>query len=84
MQRSNLSRCLSKDEVRGFLDSDDNEEEEVSDSDWISTDNDKEDREEISSCNSFLKKKGMANCIPLLPQTTLFQNEKGANNAFPK
>ena len=41
---------LSEDKVLGFSASDDSEEEEISD--WISTDNGKEDRIEISSCNS--------------------------------
>ena len=52
MLRSNTSRYLFEDEALGFLASEDSEEEEISDLDWISTEERKEDREEISSCNS--------------------------------
>ena len=45
MQRSNRSRYLSEDEVLGFPASDGSEEKEISD--WISTDDGEEDREEI-------------------------------------
>ena len=51
MQRSNLSRYLSEVGVLGFLASHDSEEE-ISKSDWISTDDGEEDREEIFLCDS--------------------------------
>ena len=44
-----MSSYLSKDEVLCFLASDDSEEEEISDSNWISTDDGEEDREEIQA-----------------------------------
>ena len=47
-----MSRYFSENEVMGFLVSDDSEKEEISDSDWISTNDGEEEREEISSCNS--------------------------------
>ena len=47
-----MLRYLSKDEVLGFLVSDDSEEEELSDSDCISTDDGKEHREKIRSFDS--------------------------------
>ena len=55
MQRSSMSRFLSKDKVLGFLANDDSEEDETSDSNWISTDDGEEDREEISLYNSSSK-----------------------------
>ena len=48
MHRSNILRYLSENKVLGFLASDDNEEEEISN--WIYTDDGKEDRKEIFSC----------------------------------
>ena len=47
MRRSNLSRYLPEDGVLGFLATNDSEEEEISNSDWISTDDGEEDREEM-------------------------------------
>ena len=47
-----MSRYLFEDEALGFLTSEDSEEKEISDLDWISTNDGKEDREEISSCIS--------------------------------
>ena len=52
MLRSNSSRYLFEVEALDFLASEDSEEKEISDLDWISTEDGKEDREEISSCNS--------------------------------
>ena len=49
MQRSNMSRYLSKHEVLNFLASDHSEEEEISK--WISTDDGEEDREK----NTFMQ-----------------------------
>ena len=61
MQRSNKSRYLSKDEAVGFLASDDSEKEEISDLDWISTDDGEEDCEEISFCDSSSSEEEMDN-----------------------
>ena len=44
-----MSSYLSEDKVLGFLANDESEEKEVSDADWISTDDGEKDREEISS-----------------------------------
>ena len=44
-----MSRYLIEDKVLGFLASDDSKEEEISDLDWISTDDSEEDRKGISS-----------------------------------
>ena len=52
MQRSNRLSYLSEDEVLGFLAKDNGEEEEISDLDWISTEDGEENTEEISSCDS--------------------------------
>ena len=47
-----MLRYLFEDEVMGFLVSDDSEKEEIIDLDWISTDDGKEDRKGIFSCDS--------------------------------
>ena len=52
MRRRNMSKYLSKDAVFGFLESYDSEEEEISNLHSISTDDGKEDVEEISLCDS--------------------------------
>ena len=51
-----MSRYLSKDEVLDFLASDNSKEEEISDSNWISTNDSKENREEYL-CVIHLRKK---------------------------
>ena len=52
-----MSRYLIKDGVLNFLASDDSEEEEISGWEWISTDDGKEDRNEISLCDSSFEEK---------------------------
>ena len=47
-----MSKYFSEDAVLGFLESYDSEEKEISDLDSISTDDGKEDVEEISLCDS--------------------------------
>ena len=57
MQRSNILRYLSKDAVFGFLACDDSDEEEISDSDRISSDDGEEDMEEIFLCDLSFEEK---------------------------
>ena len=51
MRRNNMSKYLTEDAILGFLESYDSKEEEISDLDWISTDNGKEDVGEIFLCD---------------------------------
>ena len=57
MQKSNISRYLSEDEVFGYLASDDKKEEEINNPDWISTDNAKKTGKSYFHVIYLLKKK---------------------------
>jgi len=77
-------RYLSEDEVLGFVAREDSEEEEeISDSEWVSTDDGEEDREEISSCDSSsegeMDEPTMFLCCCKLLR---FQNRNVANNTL--
>ena len=52
-----MSRYLIENEALGILESDDGEEKETSNWKWISTDDVKEDRDEISLCDSSSEEK---------------------------
>ena len=69
----------------GFLANDDSEEDETSDSDWISTEDGKEDKLEISLFDSFFEKEMVTNLVHQLLQTIskteTWQKIPFANNA---
>ena len=89
MRRSNMSKYLSKNAVFGFLESYDCEEEEISDLHSISTDDGKEDVEEISLCDSSSEEE-MDKQLVLQARflwfckLLCFQNLNLANNTFCK
>ena len=60
----------------GFLANDDNEEDETSDSDWISTKNGEEDKEEISLFDSSSEKEMVTHLVHLLLKTISFPKPK--------
>ena len=60
----------------GFLANSDGEEDETSESNWISTEDGEEDKEEISLFNSFSEKEMMTNLAHLLLQTISFPKPK--------
>ena len=60
----------------GFLANDDSEKDEISDSDWISTEDGKEDKEELSIFDSSSEAEMVTNLAHLLLQTILFPKPK--------
>ena len=60
----------------GFLANDHSEEDETSDSDWISTENGEEDKEEISLFDSSFEAEMVTNLVHLLLQTISFPKPK--------
>ena len=60
----------------GFLTSDDREKNEISDSDWISTEDGEEDKEKISLFDSSSEAETVTNLVHLLLQTTSFPKPK--------
>ena len=70
-----------------FLANDDSEEDEASDSDWISTEDGEKDKEEISLFDLSSEEEIVTNLVHLLLQTILFPKPKRgkktpfANNA---
>ena len=60
----------------GFLANDDSEEDETSDSNWISTEDGEEDKEEISLFNSSSEEEMVTNLVHLLLQTISFPKPK--------
>ena len=56
----------------GFLANDDSEKDKISDSDWISTEDGEEDKEEISVFNSSSEAEMVTKLVHLLLQTILF------------
>ena len=56
----------------GFLANDDSEEDKIGDSDWISTEDGEEDKEEMSLFGSSSEKEMVTNLAHLLLLTILF------------
>ena len=75
MQSSNC-QVISLKMKLGFLENDDSEEDEASDSDWIFTENGKEDKKEISLFDSSSEEEMVANLVHLLLQTISFPKPK--------
>ena len=68
----------------GFLANDDSEEDETSDSNWISTEDGEKDKKEISLSDSFSEEEMVTNLVYQLLQTISFPKPKRGKNSFCK
>ena len=68
----------------GFLANDDNEEDETSDLNWISTEDGEEDKKEIFLFDSSSEEKMVTNLVHQLCKLFPFQNQIVAKNTFCK
>ena len=68
----------------GFLANDDSEEDDTSDSNWISTEDGEEDKKEISSFDSSSEEEMVTNLVHQLLQTISFPKLKRGKNIFCK
>ena len=84
MQRSNISRYLSEDAIFGYVASDDNKEEEINNSDCISTDDGKKDRDELSPCYSSFEEEMNNQLCSSASANYIVSNQSVANKTFCK
>ena len=84
MQRSNISRYFSEDVVFGYLASDDKKEEEINNSDCISTNDGKKDREELSPCYSSFEEEMNDQLCSSASANYIVSNQSVANKTFCK